>query len=142
MGEAVAGAAAGAASGAGGLLGALSPMGAITGGIQALTSIASTVAQIQDAKKKTDIQRNLGYLDEAQKLELENQLQRTNDINKKMEILINAVSNIRAAQTSSILSATITSRALSKSKQDTTTAFIVIGGAVAILIAIVLLKKD
>jgi hypothetical protein len=105
--------------------------------VGAVTSIASTVAQIQNAKEQTDIQRNLGYLDAAQRKELELNLQRTGSLNKRLEILANAAATVRAAQSSAILGSTINS----KSKKETTTALIVVGGAIAILIAIVIIKK-
>jgi hypothetical protein len=105
--------------------------------VGAVTSIASTVAQIQNAKEQTNIQRNLGYLDAAQRKELEQQLQRTTSLDKRLEILANAASNVRAAQSSAILGSTINA----KSKKETTTAILVVGGAIAILIAIVIIKK-
>lgn len=105
--------------------------------VGAITGIAGTFAQIKNAKEQTDIQRNLGYLDAAQRKELEQQLQNTTSINKRLEILANAAATVRAAQSSSILGSTINA----KSKKETTTAILVVGGAIAILIAIVIIKK-
>lgn len=109
---------------------------------QTLTGIASTVAQIKDAKSKLNLQTNLAFLDAQQKADLERELQATTSRDNRMAILINAVSNIRAAQTTSILSSTITSEAMAKSKQDTNTAIAVIGGSIALLVAIVILKRN
>jgi hypothetical protein len=103
----------------------------------AATAIVGTLAQISNAKEQTNIQRNLGYLDAAQKKELELKLQRTTSLDKRLEILANAAANVRAAQSSAILGSNINA----KSKKETTTAILVVGGAIAILIAIVIIKK-
>lgn len=119
-------------------------MAAISAGASAassLVSIAGTVAQIKDTNKRREFQQKLDLLDLDQRAKLERELQATTSSNKRLEILTNAVATIKAAQSSSILSATIQSRALAKSKKETTMAIAIIGGAVVILGAIALLKK-
>lgn len=113
---------------------------AVQGGaavVGALTGVASTIAQIKNAKDQTDIQRNLGYLDAAQRKELELKMQRTTSLDKRLEILANAAATVRAAQSSASIGSSINAKA----KKETTTAILVVGGAIAILIAIVIIKK-
>jgi hypothetical protein len=109
----------------------------ILGSVEALATVATTISQIQDTNKRREFEQNLAMLDNKQKLDLERALQKTNSVNKRMEILFNAVSQIRSAQTSSILSSTITAKA----QKERTLAIAVVGGAVAILIAVILIKK-
>ena len=116
-------------------------MVAIGAGVGAATAIGGTVAQITDAKKRRDFEQKLAFLDLDQRAKLERELQATSSANKRIEILTNAVATIRAAQSSAILSSTITSKALAKSKSETTMAIAIVGGAVVILGAIALIKK-
>lgn len=113
------------------------PVQAASAGVGAITGIASTIAGIKNMNEQTNIQRNLGYLNAAQTKELEQKLQRTTSLDKRLEILANAASNVRAAQSSAILGSNINA----KSRKETTTAILVVGGAIAILIAIVIIKK-
>lgn len=109
----------------------------ISGSVQALATIATTVNQIQDVNKRREFEQNLSLLDNKQRNDLEKALQKTNSVNKRMEILFNAVANIRSSQTSAILSSTITSKA----QRERTIAIAVVGGAIALLIAVILIKK-
>ena len=81
--------------------------------------------------------RKLAFLDLNQRAALEKELRLTTNSEKRLEILTNSVSNIKAAQTT----ATITSKATSKSKSEQTLAIAVIGGAAIVLGAIALIKK-
>lgn len=108
----------------------------------AVSGIVSTVAGIGDAKKRRALENNLAMLTQDQKNALERELLKTNDNTRRLEILYNAVAGIRQAQTSTILQATITSREMSKVQQQRTLAFVILGGAVAILIAVVLIRKN
>jgi len=110
--------------------------------VSAVAAIAGTVGQIVDAKARRETEANLGLLDVNQRTALERELQRTTSLDNRLQILSNAISNVRASQSSAILSSTITSKALAKSKRETTTAIIIIGGAVALLIAVVIIKKS
>jgi hypothetical protein len=111
-------------------------------GVQAAVAIGGLVADIADKQKRREAEQNIALMDVKQRAALERELQRTNSLDKRREILANAFSSIKAAQTSAILSSTIQSRALAKSKKETNTAIIIIGGAVAILAAIVIIKKS
>jgi hypothetical protein len=116
-------------------------MVAISAGVGGATGIASTVAQVTDAKKRREFEQKFAFLDARQRAALERELQSTNNSNEKLKILSNAAANIRSAQSSAILSSQITSKALAKSSSDRTLAIAVIGGAAIILGAIVLIKK-
>lgn len=105
--------------------------------ISAGTQIASTVAQINDINKRRNFEQNLAMLSNKQKNDLEIALQRTNNINARIEILSNAVAQIRSAQSTAILTTTIQER----SRRERTIALVVIGGALAILLGVVLIKK-
>ena len=103
---------------------------------------AKAIGEMVDAQKRREAEQNIALMDVKQRAALERELQRTTSLDKRREILANAFSSIKAAQTSAILSSTIQSRALAKSKRETNTAIIIIGGAVAILAAIVIIKKS
>lgn len=109
---------------------------------QTVSSLVSAGADVVDKKKRREAEANLALMDSKQRAALERELQRTTSLDKRREILANAFSSIKAAQSSAILSSTIQSRALAKSKRETNTAIIIIGGAIAILVAIVIIKKS
>jgi len=113
------------------------PVQAAVAAVGVGTQVAQTVASIQDMNKRRQFEQNLSMLDNQQRLDLEKALQRSTSLDNKMAILTNAISNIRSAQTTTILSSTINA----KSKQEMTTAILLVGGAVAVLIGIVILKK-
>jgi hypothetical protein len=105
--------------------------------VGALTGVASAVANIKIEKDRLQMQKNLSFLDAKQRNDLEKALQKTNDKNKQLEILYSAVANIKSAQST----ASITSSAQAQTQRDKTTALIVIGGAIALLIGIIVYKK-
>jgi hypothetical protein len=106
--------------------------------VGALTQIASTVASIQDQNKRRAFEQNLALLDNRQKMALEKELQSTNNVNKRLEILYNAVSNIRSAQTSAYITSSIQARV----KRERTIAIVVVGGAIVLLIGVILYKRS
>jgi hypothetical protein len=112
-------------------------MVSISSGVGAATGIASAVGGIVDAKKRREFEKKLAFLDLNQRAALEKELRLTTNSEKRLEILSNAVSNIKAAQTTAI----ITSKEISKSKSEQTLAIAVIGGAAIVLGAIALIKK-
>ena len=105
------------------------------------TGIATTLASIKDMKLKADIERNLGYLTLKQKNDLDKELVRTKDVNKRIEILTNAIATIRGSQTSSILSSTIITQQKTKSRSQTIMAISILGGAIVLFSTIYFLKK-
>jgi hypothetical protein len=105
------------------------------------TGIATTLASIKDMKLRADIERNLGYLTLKQKNDLDKELVRTQDVNKRIEILTNAIATIRGSQTSSILSSTIITQQKAKSRSQTIMAISIVGGAIVLFGAIYFLKN-
>lgn len=86
-----------------------------------------------DAPKKRQLETNLALLDNRQKNDLAKALASTEDKNRKMEILSNALLTINATKTNAIIQA--------KTQRERTLAIAVIGGAVVLLIALIILKK-
>jgi len=105
--------------------------------VGAATGIASTISQVADAGKRRMIESNLAMLDTKQRADLERELQATNNVNARIQILVNAVSQIRSAQSSAILSSTIQAKA----KREQTLAFVILGGSVAILLGVILITR-
>jgi hypothetical protein len=105
------------------------------------TAIATTLSSIKDMRLKRDIERNLGYLTQKQRNDLNKELLRTQDVNKRIEILTNAIATIRGSQTSSILSSTIITQQKAKSRSQTIMAVSILGGAIVLFGAIYYLKN-
>lgn len=101
------------------------------------STVATTVSQIADANKRRQIESNLSLLDNKQRYDLEKKLQATNNVNQRIQILVGAVAQIRSAQSTAILSSTIQAKA----KKERTLAIVIVGGAIAVLLAVVLLKR-
>ena len=110
--------------------------------VGAITGVAKAIAGVKDMKLRLDIERNIKFLTQKQQIELDKQLLNAATQDKKTEILVNAVSKIRGGQSAAIITASIQARKADQVKQERTNAIIVIGGAVAIMIAIYLLKKN
>ena len=117
------------------------PVRAVTTIVAIGTGIATTLASIKDMRLKRDIERNLGYLTQKQRNDLDKELIRTQDINKRIEILTNAIATIRGSQTSSILSSTIITQQKAKSRSQTIMAISILGGAIVLFGAIYYLKN-
>jgi hypothetical protein len=105
------------------------------------TAIWSTAAQIKDMKERANVEKNIALLNQKQADELNRELLRTQDVNRRIEILTNAVANVRSAQTSTILSGAINLKDKAQGRKDILTTVLVLGGAIAILVAIVIIKK-
>jgi hypothetical protein len=105
------------------------------------TAIWSTAAQIKDMKERANVEKNIALLNQQQANELNKELLRTQDINRRIEILTNAVANVRSAQTSTILSGAINLKDKAQGRKDIITTILVLGGAIAVLVAIVIIKK-
>ena len=105
------------------------------------TAIWSTAAQIKDMKERANVEKNIALLNQKQADELNRELLRTQDINRRIEILTNAVASVRSAQTSTILSGAINLKDKAQGRKDILTTVLVLGGAIAILVAIVIIKK-
>jgi hypothetical protein len=120
-------------------LGGAATVAAVVG---AITGVAKAIAGVKDMKLRADIERNIKFLSQKQQQDLNNELQKAATQDKQTEILVNAVSKIRGGQSAAIITASIQARKADQVKQERTNAIIVIGGAVGIMIAIYLLKKN
>jgi len=109
----------------------------ITAGIGAGTQIAETVAKINDINKRRQFEQAFALLDNRQKQALENSLARTNDSNKKLELLFNAVTSLKSAQSV----ASIQSKELAKTQRERTLAIVIIGGSIVLLAGLYILTK-
>lgn len=105
------------------------------------TAIWSTAAQIKDMKERANVEKNIALLNQKQADELNRELLRTQDVNRRIEILTNAVASVRSAQTSTILSGAINLKDKAQGRKDILLTVLVLGGAIAILVAIVIIKK-
>ena len=101
------------------------------------TQVAETIAKISDMKKRREFEQAFSLLDNRQKQALEKSLARTNDGNKKIELLFNAVTSLKSAQSV----ASIQSKELSKTQRERTNAIIILGGAIVFLAGLYLLTK-
>jgi 3-dehydroquinate synthetase len=105
--------------------------------IGAGTQVAETVAKISDMKKRREFEQAFALLDNRQKQALEKSLASTNDSNKKLELLFNAVTSLKSAQSV----ASIQAKELSKTQRERTNAIIILGGAIVFLAGLYLLTK-
>ena len=101
--------------------------------VGALTGVAQAVGGIKNEKERLQMEKNLSFLTAKQRNDLDKALLKTNDKNKQLEILYNAVANIKSAQSTATINTNI--------QRERTLALAVVGGAIVILIGIVLYKK-
>jgi hypothetical protein len=101
--------------------------------VGALTGVAQAVGGIKNEAEKLQMEKNLSFLSAKQRNDLDKALLKTNDKNKQLEILYNAVANIKSAQSTATINTNV--------QRERTLALAVVGGAIVILIGIVLYKK-
>ena len=102
----------------------------ISAGIQAGTAIAGTVASIIDQTKRRQFEQTLSLLTNEQQQQLNQQLLAVNDDNARMQILTNAVANIRISGVNAV------------GKSETTKLVVIAGSAVMVLGMMVYLYKN
>lgn len=101
----------------------------ISAAVQVGTATAQTVAQISDQKKRANFESSLANLDRTEKEKLEKKILRAQNQNEKIAII-----------SQSIVESKLNEKKL-KGKEDTKLALIVLGGAVVLLIAVIVVKK-
>jgi hypothetical protein len=69
----------------------IDPLAAVSAGVSALTGIATTIAGINDMKKRRDYEFAMGLLSNAQQKELNEQLLKANTQNERLQILSSAI---------------------------------------------------
>jgi hypothetical protein len=97
--------------------------------ISAGTAIASTIASISDMNKRRKFEQTLAMLSNEQQQELNQQLLATNNDNTRLQMLTNAITNIRVAGVQTI------------GKNETTKMIVIAGSAVIVLGIIVFYYK-
>ena len=98
--------------------------------VQVGSATAQTVATISDQKKRANFESALANLDRDEKEKLEKKVLRAQNQNEKIAII-----------SQSIVESKLNEKKLAGQK-DTKLALIVLGGAVVLLIAVVVIKKS
>ncbi len=114
---------------------------AVAAGVGAVTGVATAISSGQQAKKKNLAQLNLGMLDARNQVDLQKALQKTEDQNAKAKIIADSVTQIKQAQATARIQATIQAKALAQQTEKRNTIIITIGGGVVLLGAILVLRK-
>lgn len=123
--------------GGAGLLGAVEP---ISAGIGLVTNIVGTISQISDSKKRREFDQALGRLDLAQRIALEKQVSGAKTLTERLAILTNAVSAIRQAEVTQKLKNKGMAEA-DERKKERLMIYLIVGGGIAALLAVFLIKK-
>jgi hypothetical protein len=105
--------------------------------IQAGQAVAETVAAIHDKNQRRQVDRNLAFLSTSQKDRLEKELLKTSNVNERIKILVDAITKIKSEQSTSLIQSTL----LEKTQKEKTLALVVLGGALLLLIGVVVIKK-
>jgi len=112
----------------------------ITAGIGAAAQVAQTIANIVDMQKRRDFDQAIGRLSLAEKMALDRELGRANTQAQKLAILTNAVSAIRSAE--------VTQKLVNKGmaeaderKKERMMIYLIVGGGIALIGAVLLIKK-
>jgi hypothetical protein len=108
--------------------------------VGAVTGVISAISSGQQQKKALQAQLNLGQADARNKVDLEKALQRTNSDNTKIKIITDSIANIRSAQSSAIISATLTSRQASADAEKRNLVIVSVGGGIVLVGALAVLK--
>ncbi len=93
------------------------------------SSVAGVLTQVNDAKKRREFEQALSTMSQTQQNALNEKILRAKNDNERLSILINAVAQIKIGQASA------------KTDKDTKMAMIIIGGGVALLLTIFMIKK-
>jgi hypothetical protein len=108
--------------------------------VGAATGIYSAVTSAQQGQKALDMQFSSGLLDTRTKAEMERALQKSNSDNTRIKILTDSVANIKSAQTSAIINATIQTRQIAKDTEKKNLVIASVGGGIIIIGALAVYK--
>jgi hypothetical protein len=108
--------------------------------VGATVAIASAVNSAKQGQKALDMQYSSGLLDTRTKAEMERALQQSNSDNTRIKILTDSVANIKSAQTSAIINATIQTRQIAKDTEKKNLVIASVGGGIVIIGALAVLK--
>jgi uncharacterized membrane protein YidH (DUF202 family) len=108
--------------------------------VSTVTGVAGTISQISDAQKRREFEQAMGRLNADEKIALDRQLGRAKTQAERLAILTNAVGMIRAAETTARLQ-NIGKAEEAKRKKEMITIFLIVGGGLALITTVILLKK-
>lgn len=101
----------------------------ISAAVQVGSATAQTLATISDQKKRANFEAALANLDRTEKEKLEKKVLRAQNQNEKLAII-----------SQSIVEAKLNEKKL-QGQKDTKLALIVLGGAIVVLFAVIIIKK-
>lgn len=101
----------------------------VQAGIAVASATVSAVTQIKDTNKRREVELAISRLSYLDQKNLNEKVARAKNQNERLAILIQEVNRIKIEQEKE------------KTKRDTRNAIIVIGGALVVLVAVVLLKR-
>ena len=113
---------------------------AVIGGVQAVTGIVGTIAGIGDAQRRRETEAAMGLLSLSQQMSLERDLGRARTQTERLKILTDAVSMIRSAEVTQKL-ANQGKEQEAKRKKERITIYLVVGGGIATLLTVILIRK-
>lgn len=93
------------------------------------STVATTIAQVKDVKKRRDIEMAISRLSYDDQRKLNEKMARAKNDNEKLAILVEQVNAYNIASMKE------------QSTKDTRNALIVIGSAIVLLVAVVILKR-
>lgn len=97
---------------------------------QILASVGSTAIQAVDAKKRRDIETALSRLSTDEQIKLNQKIARGQSQNERLTILAQEISKIQIEKNKEA------------SKKQLRTALFIVGGAIVVLVSVVLLKRN
>jgi hypothetical protein len=101
----------------------------IQAGIAVASATVSAVTQIKDTNKRREVELAISRLSYRDQRDLNEKVARAKNQNERLAILIQEVNRIKIEQEKE------------KTKRDTRNAILIIGGALVVLVAVVLLKR-
>jgi hypothetical protein len=116
------------------------PLEPISLGIQTLTGVASTVAQISDMANRRAVEEAVGKLTLDQQMALERELAGAKTKTDRLAILSNAVAMIRSAETTAKLQ-NLGKKQQAERQKEMVTIFLIVGLGLATVVTVLLIKK-
>jgi hypothetical protein len=101
----------------------------VQAGIAVASATVSAVTQIKDTNKRREVELAISRLSYRDQRDLNEKVARAKNQNERLAILIQEVNRIKIEQEKE------------KTKRDTRNAILIIGGALVVLVAVVLLKR-
>lgn len=97
--------------------------------VQIGTGVAGAISQVKDVKLRREFEQKFQVLSLDQQKRLDEKVLKANTQNERIAIITNAFADVKSREYEA------------KTKKDTQLAFLVIGGGLAVLLTIFLIKK-